>query len=358
MAKKNSILIKVMAVLIIIVICLLALEAAGQVIFRLKNGYWLFKHEDDQYRVLFRKHPFLIAEPRPDTVYITKNNLRFSHNNLGLRGKTINVQKKQGIKRIAVLGGSSTYCTGVSDNETWPFFLEKELGANYEVLNYGVPGYTTVEHIIQSALNLSDLSPVMCIYYIGWNDMRNVHVAGLRSDYSDFHGRSQHNHLLLGSLKFGNHSMLIITASNLLKKIFVQDPEGVFTLKGNPDLLTDKIDMRALSLYKRNIKLLISLCRAQGIRPVFVPQIMNFEKLTGDKPYGWLPFVKDKDLKAITEAYNKALQEVCLKEKADFIKDVLDVHYTQKYFVDNLGHFSPYGNQEFARIIAEYIIKK
>ncbi|MCX8110786.1 MAG: SGNH/GDSL hydrolase family protein [Syntrophorhabdaceae bacterium] len=358
MAEGRSFFVKLIAIILIIGSCLFILEAAGQIIFRLKNGYWLFKHEDDQYRVLFRKHPYLVAEPRPDAIYTTKNKrLIFSHNSLGLRGKKIEIAKKQNVKRIAVLGGSSTYCIGVSDNETWPYYLEKELGAGFEVLNYGVPGYTTVEHIIQTALNLSDLSPDICIYYIGWNDMRNIHVAGLKSDYSDFHGRSQYNHLLLGSLKFGNHSMLIVTASNIIKKVFVRDPEGVFSIKGTPDQFTDRIDVRALDLYKRNLRLLISLCRAQGIRPVFVPQIMNFDRLTGDKPYGWLPYVRDKDLKVFTAAYNQALKEVCLEQKADFIEDVLNVHWTEKSFVDNLGHFSPYGNQEFARIIARYLIK-
>jgi len=357
-AGRQGFFLKFVAALLIVVVCLFILEAAGQVIFRVKNGYWLFTHEDDQYRVLFRKHPFLVVEPRPNALYITKNNIRFSHNSSNFRGKEIEVSKKQYVKRIAVLGGSSTYCIGVSDNETWPFYLEKELGSGYEVLNLGVPGYTTVEHIIQSALNLSDFSPDICIYYIGWNDMRNVHVHGLRSDYSDFHGRSQYNHFLLGSLRFGNHSMLLVTASNILRKVFVRDPDGVFSIKGTSDQFTDRIDERALGLYKRNIKLLISLCRAQNIKPIFIQQVLNYEKLTGDRPYGWLPYVKDRDLKKITEAYNRALKEVCIEEKADFIEEVLNINYTQQYFVDNLGHFSPYGNQEFARVIAGYLTKK
>lgn len=355
MDQRKNVFIKAFVIILIVFISLLVLEGAMQVVYRLKHGYWLLGHEDEQYRVLFKKHPYLVAEPRPNAKYNTKNKITFSHNSLGFRGEEIGLQKKQNIKRIVALGGSSTYCIGVSDNQTWPYQLQKELGAGYEVINMGLPGYTTVEHIIQTALNLSDLSPDICIYYIGWNDLRNMHVANLRSDYSDFHGRSQYTHLLLDSLKILNHSLIAVNIVKIIKKIFVTDPEGVYVVEGTKDKFTTKIDNRALDLYRRNIRLIISLCRAQGIRPIMIPQIFNYEKLTSDKPYGWIPYIKDKDLKVVAGVYNKALQEICDADRVEFVKEVLDIRYGDAYFVDGLGHFSPYGNKEFARTIARYL---
>lgn len=355
MGIKRPFFVKFAAILIIVFAGLLLLEGMGQVLFRVRHRYWLIGHDDKAYITLFRKHPYLVVEPRPSVSYKSKDGIMFTHNALGTRGKQASVQKKEGTKRILALGGSSTYCVGVSDNQTWPFYLQENLGNGYEVINMGVPGYTTVEHIIQTALNISDFSPDICIFYVGWNDIRNQHVANLRSDYSGFHGKSQYNHLMLDALKIGNHSVIARTASNVIKKIFVRDPEGTYEVAGTPDKFTAKIDKRALDLYTRNIKLLISLCRAQGVRPVMVPQILRYDMLTGVKEYDWIPYVRDKDIKVIMDAYNNALREVCEKEKVDFIWEVLAVNYEKSHFVDSYGHFTHTGNKLFADVIAKHI---
>ena len=355
MPMKRPIFVKIVAVLIIIFAGLLLLEGMGQVLFKIRHRYWLIVHDDAAYITLFRKHPYLVVEPSPNTRFQSKEGILFSHNSLGTRGMETSVKKKDGVKRILTIGGSSTYCVGVSDNQTWPHYLQEKLGNGYEVINMGVPGYTTVEHIIQTALNMSDVSPDISVFYIGWNDVRNQHVADLRSDYSNFHGKSQYNHLMLDALKIGNHSVIVRTVSNIIKKIFVRDPEGTYTVIGTPDKFTTKVDKRALDLFKRNAKLLIALCRAQGIRPVMVPQILRYDMLTGDKEYEWIPYVKDKDIKSMIDVYNDALKDVCAKEKADFVGEVLTVNYDKSHFVDNYGHFTPLGNKVFADVIMQYI---
>ena len=357
MQMKRPFLVRTVSILIIILVGLLLLEGMGQILFKIRHRYWLVGHDDAAYIKLFRKHPYLVVEPSPNTRFQSKGGLLFSHNALGTRGVETGIQKRDGVKRILAIGGSSTYCVGVSDNQTWPYYLQEKLGTGYEVINMGVPGYTTVEHIIQTALNISDISPDICIFYIGWNDIRNQHVAHLRSDYSDFHGKSQYNHLMLDALKIGNHSVIIRTVSNIVKNIFVRDPEGVYTVVGAAEKFTTKVDKRALDLYRRNAKLLITLCRAQGIRPVMVPQVLRYDMLTGDKEYEWIPYVKDKDIKAIMDVYNDALKDLCAKEKADFVGEVLAVNYDKSHFVDNYGHFTPSGNNVFADVLMQYIKK-
>ena len=355
MAINKPVLVKCAAILIIVFAGLLLLEGMGQVLFRIRHHYWLLGHDDAAYIALFKKNPYLVVEPRPNAQFTSKEGLVFSHNALGARGRETSILKKENIKRILVLGGSSTYCVGVSDNQTWPYYLQEKLGRGYDVINSGVPGYTTVEHIIQTALNVSDISPDICIYYVGWNDIRNQHVAHLRSDYSDFHGKSQYNHLMLGAYKIGNHSVIVRTTATMLNKIFVRDPEGAYTVEGTADKFTAKVDERALSLFRRNIKSLISLCRAQGVKPVMIPQVLRYDMLTGDKEYDWIPYVKDKDIKTVMGAYNDVLREVCAAEKADFIEEVLRVNYDTADFVDNYGHFTPSGNEKFAGIVMQYL---
>jgi lysophospholipase L1-like esterase len=352
MSFRRSRVIKCLAVLIVVFASLLVLEITGQLIFRVRHGYWLFNQESAAYTTLFGKHPYLVAEQRRNARYTSRDGIVFTHNELGAREKPGAITKGRGLKRILVFGGSSTYGIGVSDDQTWPYYLQQALGPGYEVMNFGVPGYTTVEHIIQTALNISDLSPDICLYYVGWNDTRNTHVAKLRTDYSDFHGRSQYNHLMLGSLKIGNRSVIIQASAFFLRKLFIREPEGVYLLEGTPDKFTARNDERALSIYRRNIRLLISLCRAQEVQPVFIPQIMNYGMLTSDKPYDWIPLVRQKDLEGLMGAYNNVLREVCRDEEVDFVGEVLQLKYERASFVDDLGHFSPQGGLEFARAVA------
>ena len=79
------------------------------------------------------------------------------------------------------LGGSTTYDIGVPEGQKWSHFLEQKLGHEYAVLNYGVPGYSAVENIIQTLfyMNAYNIIPRCAVYFLGWNDIRNAHLPHL-----------------------------------------------------------------------------------------------------------------------------------------------------------------------------------
>lgn len=83
--------------------------------------------------------------------------------------------KKEGTLRIIALGGSTTYGMHSKDgSDVWPALLEKKLQARWgpgiEVLNLGVPGYTTHEIIGVTAMLLHTLSPDIVLVHVGAND--------------------------------------------------------------------------------------------------------------------------------------------------------------------------------------------
>ena len=199
-----------------------SMEIAAQIVWRLQNNSWYFITNRDThfYRGMFEPHPYLVVVPKP-AVKMTReieqgNNITISHNTLGFRGREVTSNKLEDILRIAVLGGSTIYCVSTSDDQTWPYLLEKELGPGYEVINLGVPGYSTVENIIQTALILPALNPDVAIFYVGWNDVRNAHIADLKPDYANFHGKTQYYNLRLDLLKVGEGSLLLYHGQNLL----------------------------------------------------------------------------------------------------------------------------------------------
>ncbi|HLP57443.1 MAG TPA: SGNH/GDSL hydrolase family protein [Candidatus Deferrimicrobium sp.] len=83
--------------------------------------------------------------------------------------------KKKGTLRIVALGGSTTYGMYSKDgNDVWPALLEKKLQAQWgpavEVLNLGIPGFTTHEIIGVTAMLVPILTPDIVLIHVGAND--------------------------------------------------------------------------------------------------------------------------------------------------------------------------------------------
>jgi len=75
---------------------------------------------------------------------------RFTHNDYGFRGPPFDLDKPPNTLRVVILGGSTAYGTQVADHETGAVRLEELLrerasGVNVEVLNAGLPGWTSLE---------------------------------------------------------------------------------------------------------------------------------------------------------------------------------------------------------------------
>jgi lysophospholipase L1-like esterase len=335
------------------ILALTLAEASCQVVYRALRGSWrLASFPGDQIHFAFRKHPYLVGVPRPGFSR-ELGGVRVSHNSRGQRGPEIAQPKRPGVVRIAALGGSTTYGAHVSDDETWPFLLGRSLGDGYEVINLGVLGYSTVEHVIQTALHLSDLSPDIAIYFVGWNDIRNSHVAALEPDYSNFHAPYLEGALGLFNLRIGNHSALVFYLKRFVESALLLDPVGPVRFEVKRESFRKKIDPRVLSLFRRNLESIIALCRQQGIRPILVPQVLNYSVLSRNAPTKWTPTLAEKDLKTVLAAFNQVLVQTARDEGVDVVASVLHEAFEPADFVDH-GHFTKRGNEKFARLIASY----
>jgi lysophospholipase L1-like esterase len=74
------------------------------------------------------------------------------HNRFGMRGAETVMAKPQNVWRIAIVGDSVTYGLGVEADETFASLLESRLNETgigpVEVLNFGVPGYSTFQEYV------------------------------------------------------------------------------------------------------------------------------------------------------------------------------------------------------------------
>jgi hypothetical protein len=104
--------------------------------------------------------------------------LQAHHNSMGFRGKETTWEKPPGVYRIVTTGGSSVYGQSeTNDAAVWSQRLEDYLNQNgggrkFEVVNVGVPGWTSFEMLINLELRALDLQPDLVIVYEAINDMR------------------------------------------------------------------------------------------------------------------------------------------------------------------------------------------
>ena len=98
-------------------------------------------------------------------------------NSRGLRGPEIATTKPPGVRRIAIVGGSSAFGYFVSDGQEAARLLEgalRERGCQVEVVNGAVPGYNLYQSTLRFRETLAPLKPDFVIVYAGWNDLPYV----------------------------------------------------------------------------------------------------------------------------------------------------------------------------------------
>ncbi|MBL8860142.1 MAG: SGNH/GDSL hydrolase family protein [Planctomycetes bacterium] len=129
-------------------------------------------------------HPYLGYALRPNFVTAPEEELQASHNSLGRRGKETTWAKPAGVYRIVTAGGSSVYGQSEScDAAVWSQRLEDYLnaqggGRKFEVINLGVPGWTSFEMLIDLQLRGLEFDPDLVIVYEAINDMRAALYTG------------------------------------------------------------------------------------------------------------------------------------------------------------------------------------
>ncbi|HEX7200642.1 MAG TPA: hypothetical protein VF213_14250, partial [Dongiaceae bacterium] len=206
------------------VLLLIAAEGAAHVYFYEHNSYF-YQPISPVLLTRFEPHPLLVGIPHPGSFGPVSHGEDHRRTNWN-RGKAPDASL------IFAFGGSTTYDIGNADDATWPSDLSKLLGKDFIVENLGVPGYTSLENLIQSLFVFRERPPACAIYYMGWNDLRSAHVKGLRDDYSDFQLPAQIGNLAVGRQPgFLENNMLLL---RLILSVFAEQETRAVPEPGQP----------------------------------------------------------------------------------------------------------------------------
>ena len=297
-------------------------------------------------------HALLQGVPTPNFKGL-RSGLLIAHDAVGQRDTGNSTQDLSGGGLVYVFGGSTTYDPYVSQGATWVEKLNGLLGKPYRLFNFGVPAYNTSQHVIQTAFyaDINGVYPTCAIYYVGWNDVRNAHIADLDGGFANFDVPQLSQNLNT------RRSMRIATISPALKLTLkglaylvdtlpFPDPQFDDSEKGRTNA-----DLKAI--FRRNVATIAAINNSRGVKTIFIGQMLNRDALaeTNDKKrHAWMPFVNLRDLWSLQAEFNELLRADA--EKADYVYIDADIDkFDPSDFVD-AGHFSPSGSEKFASRIA------
>ncbi len=299
----------------------------------------------------FTWHPLLQAVPIPTPAGET---VAIRHNSRRLRGPERMAGELAGKRIVAVFGGSTTYDQANVDGETWPERLEASLGSHrYAVINHGMGGYSSVEHVVQSAFYESAFgaAPHCAIYYMGWNDVRNAHIANLDPGHADYHLPSQID--AEQARRIGNQHYSISPALWIIVRLAVLAFDTVSPPNWTLGPFRSDPDPALEDIYARNIDTISAINRQRGIRTIWIGQILNRDLLQRVKPSPWIQFVHPRDLWPLVQRLNDIM-----RARAQALGDVyvdVPVHvFEPGDFVDE-GHFNAAGSRKFSALASSVV---
>jgi len=162
---------------------------------------------DDAWRSLVHRRsqvPGLAYELAPD-VDVVWRGLPIHINPFGLRDRDVDRDKPAGRVRLVALGDSLTFGFGVPAEATWPKALERlptaePVGASvpearYEVLNFGVGGYSSREEATVLRRKVPEWRPDLALVGYFLNDPETDPIQPLSSQFQQ-PAWWQHSHLL------------------------------------------------------------------------------------------------------------------------------------------------------------------
>ncbi|MEO0649609.1 MAG: GDSL-type esterase/lipase family protein [Planctomycetota bacterium] len=226
---------------------------------------------------MYMGHPYLAYTLRPGATRGEPDAMFYQTiNEDGFRGRRLAVPKPPRTYRVLCVGGSTTFGTGARrDERSYPAVLESLLaehapqGWTVEVGNAGVPGYTTMETLINLTFRLDRYDPDLVIVYHAANDALVIRTPEFQRDYS--HAR---RHFELPEPT--ELERRVLTPSRVLARLL--RPESV---EESPSVLhqlvfTDRFETRTqpmtaaekatgVRVFGRNLRAIASLMESRGV---------------------------------------------------------------------------------------------
>jgi lysophospholipase L1-like esterase len=267
-------------------------EAAGAVVYYLRLSpeqrqaaeITLGLRQESYNSVLrYRPHPYFNYVCSPEFSFPDGTR---PHHPIGIRATEVSLaEKPAGVVRIVALGGSTTYGVYFRDGaDVWTSLvgagLRVALPHEVEVINAGVPNYSTFEMLGMAAMWLPEFEPDLVLVHTGLNDAFTV-------GFPDEGGPDN------TAFRFSwTHRAMPRLARSAMRRSFFFRTLGMQWLSRNgyevgdmagamqrpiptPELYRENFKQATGRYFRRNLRTLVALIRSAGAEPVFVEMPLN-----------------------------------------------------------------------------------
>ena len=322
---------------------------------------------------------------------------KFTTNSYGTRGREPNGDEDL---RILTVGGSTTACTILDDDETWPALLDKALNDKINnpgavwVTNSGVDGHNSEHHLMHVKYLLPQLPDIdYVIIYAGTNDV-GIWLHNKKFDKNYLEDQDNWNSRVGESFRWSAYTpadwpvykrLEIWKLASRLKDIYIsrrtmandraivqdaqlewledvrrkrqENKERLLPL-GKIQSLPD-----ALNSYERTLTAIVQTTREQGSEPILMAQAVQSIFLSQEeRDQLWMGVINDGDgyisedqYPGILDQYNKRMQKVAEVENVLFIDLPAKIDKGHKPFYDGM-HFNEWGANAVAKVVADFFI--
>lgn len=315
---------------------------------------------------LYIDHPFLGAVLKPLARYDAQD-YEITINSLGYRGEEFPYEKQAGVYRIACVGASSTFGAEVPDDETYPVHLERLLNdrlpdRNIEVINAGVPGYTSAECLINFSMRVMDLEPDLVVIYLGYNDFKPNRHPGFSSDYA--HWRIPGERATPTGF-WADVSEVLERRSLFYYKLRWNLPE--YLAKMQPPRVVerfprhDAVSDEGVATFKRNMESIITIARANEIDVGLAMEALCISREHYEVNPEWyidvLNFVPTLSIDGLLDAkgrYTAAVSQLAEDHALPFLNGADVVPVDTAYFKDHV-HLNIKGHRTLAQGMSDML---
>ncbi|HEX8136359.1 MAG TPA: SGNH/GDSL hydrolase family protein [Pyrinomonadaceae bacterium] len=290
-------------------------------------------------------------------------------NSLGFRGENPPADFAERLT-IVTIGGSTTQCFFLNEDQTWTARLGHQLEASEHSMwinNAGLDGHSTHGHLVLLEDYIVALRPKVALFLIGANDV----AIGSLSEWDSENVKSGiHFESSKAFIKSVSAYSEVVALFLNMYRSFTAYQAGLthhqvnLTQQGYLDI-SDEAEReylaanttRYLKDYEARLRRIIEVCRKAGIEPVFVtqPLLVGFgqDDVTGVdlarvRTEG--PHQNGKMYWDLLEIYNDVTRRVGRENGILVIDLARELPKTSRYFYDFI-HYTPQGAQAISDII-------
>jgi lysophospholipase L1-like esterase len=315
---------------------------------------------------------FLIASPTgykltPNFHIESPPGREYTHNSLGFRGPEFSLEKPPGTLRVVLMGASTVYGLSVGDRDTAAIVALELLEAAlpdqaFEVINAGVPGFTTEDTLLNLKHTVLGLSPDYVVVMDGRNEMFPQTYNHYVDSYDHFRIaddeelRLQH----VGWKRFFRISRTALLVAARRPDWFGLPPHfenPVFgRIRANNRPNAEEIHLHSKEQQRHhgfaaNLREWVKKSRAKGVSPilstmVFYPPGLNLGLV--------LPADSEPaDLARVVEANNEIVRSLSRELEVPLIDGA---SLSRSELLTDDCHFNEAGEREFARLVSDAIV--